>query len=423
MEFRDGAYFTHGKNAATGDMFLVDGPYAGEPSLVWRAYILELASVALLALGGALLAAQLRLRRRSRRKVFALIASSLIAFLCLGVPPALAGEFPIAAQGWSEFVPVTNGESVLYFDVRAAGDYDVWSYDIGSDAESLVAGGQGYQMSPEVYGDFVIWHDNRNGNWDLYGRQLSGGPDIPIVTSPADQVSAQVGERYVVWSDFRNTRNDIPSEFYERDIYAFDRSTGQEVLVSDYQMGDKNNPAVGESFVVWQDSRNGYQWDIYARDLAGGDEFALCSAFGWQVQPAISGNIVVWMDSRNGNYDIYGYDVTTGQEFPICTDPGGQNEPDVWGNVVVWIDYQSGDSTGDIFGYDLASRQKFQISSNAGDDSHPRIVGDLVVWERYRVGYYSDIYGAYIPEPASMGLLAFGGALLAGRPKRRWRRL
>ncbi len=346
-----------------------------------------------------------------RRFVLAFIAvPGLIS--CTGIlvftsPSALGGEFPIAAQVWPEFVPVTNGRNVLYFDSRTAGDYDVWSYDLGNKAESLVAGGQAYQMAPEIYGDFAIWHDFRNGNWDIYGRQLSGGPEIPIVTNSADQVSAKVGEGYVVWSDFRNTRSDISPELFQRDIYAYDRSMGQEVLVSDYPFGDKNNPAVGGSFVVWQDSRNGYQWDIYARDLAGGNEFALCTAFGWQVAAAISGDIVVWQDSRNSNYDIYGYNLATGQEFPICTDLGYQEEPDISGNIVVWRD------SGVIYGYDLATGHKFPISSGAGDDSHPRICGDLVVWERYRVGYYSDIYGAYIPEPFSMALMGLGGAVLA----------
>ena len=89
---------------------------------------------------------------------------------------------------------------------------------------------------------------------------------------------------------------------------------------------------------------------------------------------------MVWDDNRNGDYaknntDIYGCDLSTGTEFPICTRPGIQKRPRISGNVVVWTDYRHW-------------------------------------WSE------PDIYGAVIPEPAAISLLAVGACLPLLRRRR-----
>ena len=75
---------------------------------------------------------------------------------------------------------------------------------------------------------------------------------------------------------------------------------------------------------------------------------------------------------RNGNYDIYGYDLAKGVEFPIYVGPGEQYFPAVRGNLVVWMEDLNGDT---------------------------------------------NTYGAYVPEPATLSLLALGGLAILRRRK------
>ena len=102
----------------------------------------------------------------------------------------------------------------------------------------------------------VVWADERNGNWDIYGYRISTGQEIQITSDTHHQV----------------------------------------------------NPAVSENAVVWEDDRNG-GYDIYRYDLhlLVTDPIGLNSAF--QKRPALYGNSIVWEDDRNGNWDIYGYNL------------------------------------------------------------------------------------------------------------------
>ena len=110
-----------------------------------------------------------------------------------------------------------------------------------------------HQWDPAIYGNTVVWEDSRNGNWDIYGYDLSTHTEFPICTDGDGQY----------------------------------------------------NPAIYDNIVVWRDNRNG-NVDIYGYDLSTHTEFPICTEGSIQEHPAIYGNIVVWEDVRNGSGDIYG---------------------------------------------------------------------------------------------------------------------
>jgi beta propeller repeat protein len=185
-----------------------------------------------------------------------------------------------------------------------------------------------------------VWNDWRNGNWDIYGYDLSTSTEIPICTNAAHQYFPRTGGNYAVWWDERN--------------------------------------GIGN-------------WDIYGYDFSAGTEFPICLDPNNQGYPAVHGNIVAWIDNRNGNWDIYGYDISTGTEFPICTDTSDQFRPWVWDDIVVWFDMRNGNQ--DIYGYQISTGTEFQITTNTSDQRHPKVYHDTVVWHDRRTGDY-NIYGA-----------------------------
>ncbi len=137
------------------------------------------------------------------------------------------------------------------------------------------------QRDPSIYGDFIVWEDNRNRasymnknqNWDIYMYYL-GGDGIPGT--------------------------------YDDEEYQISKD-------KNYQM----YPDIYGNIVVWQDNRN-ENWDIYMYDLGpdgipytddeGEGEYRIPTNGADeanQVGPRIFENRIVYTDDRNGNDDIY----------------------------------------------------------------------------------------------------------------------
>ncbi|MEA1866683.1 MAG: exo-alpha-sialidase [Thermodesulfobacteriota bacterium] len=136
---------------------------------------------------------------------------------------------------------------------------------------------------------YVVWHDNRNGNWDIYfAKSTDGGdhfdPNVQIVNDPDTQYEAALaidndGNIYVTWIHSYSTG--IYNDF---DIY-FAKSTDEgqtfttPVMVNDVGDGYQYtaNIRVDESgiiYVVWTDHRNGWSNIYFAKSTDGGENFS-----------------------------------------------------------------------------------------------------------------------------------------------------
>jgi beta propeller repeat protein len=242
-------------------------------------------------------------------------------------------------------------------------------------SEFAVCTAEGYQGSPSIWGDIVVWTDSRNGNYDIYGCNLRTGEEFAVCTAEGGQYAPSIWGDIVVWEDWRNGYSDI---------YGCNLRTGEEFAVCTAEE-EQGSPSIWGDIVVWQDYRNGYS-DIYGCNLRTGQEFAVCTAEGYQWSPSIWGDIVVWQDSRNGYSDIYGCNLATGKEFAVCTAEGYQWSPSIWGDIVVWQE------SGQIYAFNLTTGQEFAVCTAGLAQQYPSISGDIVVWQDYRNGNNNDIY-------------------------------
>lgn len=112
--------------------------------------------------------------------------------------PAVAGKWAVW-QDHIEGTTVIGGDNL--FDPRLA-------TPIGSE-------GSVEASNPDVYNNVVVWQDRRNGNWDIYGYNLTTKTTFAIVTNTADQTrpaitfSPWLGGYVVVWQDGRDGNWDI----------------------------------------------------------------------------------------------------------------------------------------------------------------------------------------------------------------------
>jgi len=111
-------------------------------------------------------------------------------------------------------------------------------------------------------------------------------------------------ERYVVWTERKITDQPGGEDYFaSHDIYALDRSSGQQIVVAN---GPNNQmkPAISGSVVVWQDDAHscaGCERDILGKDLVSGATFTVANGLADQTEAAIFGRDVAWIEFDGKN--------------------------------------------------------------------------------------------------------------------------
>lgn len=182
------------------------------------------------------------------------------------------------------------------------------------------------------------------------------------------------------------------------------------------------------AIIVWEDSRNGANSDIYAQRVNSSgipqwsaDGIAVCTAANNQrvlqlVSDDSGGAIIVWEDYRQGaNTDIFaqrldssGFCQWTIDGVSVCTAAYNQGSPELvsdgsGGAIIVWQDARNGVSY-DIYaqrlnasGFSQWTTDGVSVCTAAEFQGSPQLVSDgsggaIIVWQDYRNGN-SDLYG------------------------------
>ena len=365
------------------------------------------------------------LLERVGRMMKHLIPSFLIVLLFLpGLAAAGITPFIVEDSGGAQLYPEVDGSVVVWREPGDGTNQVVRAKDIEAGNVVLAKQTALYTWAETaVTGSLIIWSDAREGDFDVYGIDLPTGQERIIAQALNNQIGAAAGDHFVVWTDDRNSRTDVPPEQFNSDIYAMNLRTGQEIPVCTAP-GLQNDPDVHGDFIVWADQRRfvpslaPYVSHISGYDGTTGEEILIAEDTGevHHVKPAVSGDIVVWVDLTPAGNNIMGFNLSTRETFQIHE--GGSDTPDIDGRYVVWSDTRNG-ADKDIWGYDLLTGEEFAIFLGPGNQKAPKISGNLVVWYTTIPGETPRVWAAYIPEPASVGLLAAGGAMLAVRRRRR----
>ena len=242
----------------------------------------------------------------------------MVFSLGLRIGPALLPGAPMPLLAWSE-MGVLSGA-------------DVVGSPLLPDAGVLVPGGvvlsstlsdqQRPSFASDGTRDFVVWADNRNGDYDIYGTRLVDGgvvdPNgIPICTASGDQTEPSIafdGTTYLVaWTDARAANN--------LEVYAARVTPGgtvQDVTgfpVSTAAFAADTAPVVASSggrfLVSWQSvGSTTASVDVVGRRYAAGSgflesqPFAIAAQAGAQQHAAVAAGtgeyLVSWDDEGGG---------------------------------------------------------------------------------------------------------------------------
>jgi len=226
----------------------------------------------------------------------------------------------------------------------------------------------------------VVWHDNRNNNWDIYGSRIGANGSIldtnafPIINLAGNQgfpkVSFDGTNYFVIWNDTRYGGYDIFGTRVSQNGDILDpygiyisQSSGTE-FYSDIAFD-------GTNYLVVYDELEVNDYDIYAKrvgpdgQIIDDNPIIVCSSSNDQIYPKVifTGNyyFVVWIHDTGSDRNIYGArilpdgTVVDTNGFLISGANNLQDAPDLAYDgkriLVVWADARDYSNNGwDIYG-------------------------------------------------------------------------
>jgi beta propeller repeat protein len=239
----------------------------------------------------------------------------------------------------------------------------------------------GGQAGPDIAGAMAVWTDNRNGNLDVYGKDLGTGKDYAVCTNQAQQDNPSVTRRvltsgkvhYVaVWVDKRNHPSGDAADIYGRDITARDNFlVARNARIKWY-------PDIAGNWVVWLEADDAAgPYDVKARDLAARKTYLIASSkvlspVSVDSRTLASGKVVTTAVYTTGAGNISARNLPDGDPFIIAQKDVFEWMPDISHNRVVW--WESGNR---VMYRDLKTKRHGFVHAGA----RPRINGELITWD------------------------------------------
>ncbi len=299
--------------------------------------------------------------------------------------PTLTGvETRITTNLADQFDPAISGNLIVYTDTRGA-DRDIWYYDLATGLEAPVTTAPGNQdltdvsqglivytdesvadvvvfdtiahsttnltnaanslsIDPSIGQKLVAWTDNRDGNIEIYAKDLITGEERRISNSPDRDERSAVSNGTIAWQRCGASGT--------CDIFAYDWASKATRQITNTPADDERMPDISGTRIVYQGLR-GTERDIFAFDLATGVETRLALP-GDQVNANVSGDFVAFEDLSSGTYKIKLWHIPSGAVFDIATAASGaQFLNDIDGNRVVFTDDRNGQL--DIYLYEFTA--------------------------------------------------------------------
>ena len=233
------------------------------------------------------------------------------------------------------------------------------------------------QRNPAIFENIVVWQDNRNGQWDIYGYDLDIKKEFRITNGKGDSITPAIQGDIVVWA---NTINNLS------EIYGYNLKTKETFQVSD-DKHEKDSPAVYGNIVVWRELKDDAK-NIRAINIFTKESFKINEGQTRCFSPSMYGNYIIWANwiGSGGHSEVYAYDLRNGKNL-LLYDKGYNSDTCIFENIAAW-------SGGNIYIrlYDIGTSNKggafFEIDSRGAVISL-KTYKKTIVWSG---GGYIKIY-------------------------------
>ncbi len=280
----------------------------------------------------------------------------------------------------AQMYPKVSGTKVVWQDQRN-GNWNIYLKDVTGGSSTAITNTASDHMRPSISGNIIVWQDNRNGDWDIYGYDLSKGQEFVICNDPGNQEMPVISGDWVAWQDDRAGN---------WDIYAYNLSTQEKIQVTNHER-DQMHPAISGNTLVWEDYRNGLG-DVYEYDLISRIETRYTFGIYNKTFPAISGNTIAWTDQRNNQRDIY-FSTPSTSEMRVTYGTGDHSQSAVSNNIIVYTDYETGANAPNLAFYDITTGAGEKLTTDTSGHEAPALDAGVLAWQDNRDGVF-QIYWA-----------------------------
>ncbi|MFC1752266.1 S8 family serine peptidase [Thermoproteota archaeon] len=239
-----------------------------------------------------------------------------------GIYPRISGDKIV----WKEYSITDPYDYIYYYNAQTGSIQSIYSTTEGLG-------------SPDIEGDLVVWQDMRNGNSDIFIKNIHNpGSGLPLTSDPWDQLTPVISGNYVAYGDTRHSQM-TAYECGVKDYYGMNLQTGVEKRLTQYPAHRCRLEIDGDYIVFIEQSRKFGNWNIHMINVVTGDEKIIAQGPAEEVAPDISGERIVWTDNREGTFNIYVHDLTLEETYTLTTDNvNRQVIPVIHGDRVAWID-------------------------------------------------------------------------------------
>ncbi|MEN8155453.1 MAG: choice-of-anchor D domain-containing protein [Bacteroidota bacterium] len=215
------------------------------------------------------------------------------------------GAYPLIDFEGDQYSPAIHDDVMVYINHQADFEANVYMYNIATATLTQITTDEDLQQyNPDIYGNYIVWSDGRNGNQDIYMYDIYREEQVRITDNEEDQQNASIWKNRIVWEDHRNGNWDLYMHvinwFPDIDPVRFNQPIFTGHAIGHLNSWDQINPRIGDHYIVFQDNRS-YNWDIYLYTFINplvGTTKPLVEELRGQTEPVVQGQRVVWLDER-----------------------------------------------------------------------------------------------------------------------------
>lgn len=158
---------------------------------------------------------------------------------------------PVDATTQDQLDPSVHKQRVVWQDFRDVGYGEIYLKDLESGAVRRITDDPGGQYYPVIFEHWIVWADNRNTQFDLYGYNLKRQAEIQLTNTPEDETRPYLNGDWVVYHEDSGGELNINLRLLHLANLASVQLTNEE--------SQKENACMASSKLVWVDLRSGHR--------------------------------------------------------------------------------------------------------------------------------------------------------------------